>query len=303
MGKILSKSNNTSSKAEAEIDFSFSNQNKTEYSKSDLIQINQKEITNKQYNQINKDLVLKIVCISDTHNVTDNLILTSGDILIHAGDFTKTGKKSEVQHFAHFMKKQNFKYKIIIAGNHDICFDEKNFSAKLKKFSDLEANEKDLFTPDDAKKMLSEFIYLENSSVEIFGIKIFGSPIADSSRTEGGFVIKGSDEIRKTLWKMVPDATDILVTHGPPYGICDFSKRKVHGGCKFLLQEVMQRIKPKFHVFGHIHEANGKEEIENITFINCAICLKGAAVNKSYTVFVKAKDPMQNEPVFYGRAD
>jgi len=269
---------------------------------NEIIISNEQNLYKSKINELQNiklDYNVKIVCISDTHNLTDNLILPEGDILLHAGDFTKLGKKSEVQHFINFMKKLKFKYKVIIAGNHDICFDNNKFKLKAKKLSELDVAKEDLFTPEEAKQMLSDFIYLENSGVEILGIRIFGSPIADSQRSDGAFIIKCSNEIRKTLWQMVPDGIDILLTHGPPYGINDLSKKNINGGCKYLLHEVINRIKPKYHVYGHIHEANGKIECDNITFINCAICCRGAAINKYYIINMKAKNIEQIEPIFF----
>lgn len=54
------------------------------------------------------------------------------------------------------------------------------------------------------------------------------------------------------LWNMIPENTNILVTHGPPYGILDLNMQKQHTGCKDLLNQVL-KIKPKLHIFGHIH--------------------------------------------------
>lgn len=54
------------------------------------------------------------------------------------------------------------------------------------------------------------------------------------------------------LWKDIPKDIDVLVTHGPPYGILDFTIRKEYAGCKGLLKFV-EIIKPQAHIFGHIH--------------------------------------------------
>lgn len=68
---------------------------------------------------------------------------------------------------------------------------------------------------------------------------------------------------------MIPENTDILVTHGPPYGVLDLNMHKQHTGCKDLLNQVL-KIKPKLHVFGHIHEGYGVFKNENITFFNAS---------------------------------
>lgn len=60
------------------------------------------------------------------------------------------------------------------------------------------------------------------------------------------------------LWDSIPADTDILVTHGPPFGVLDRTIQNCNAGCHYLLQKVME-IKPKYHLFGHIHEAYGRE--------------------------------------------
>lgn len=61
-----------------------------------------------------------------------------------------------------------------------------------------------------------------------------------------------SEKEGEKLWSMIPENTDILVTHGPPYGILDTNIQNQHTGCPHLLQRVLA-IKPRLHVFGHIH--------------------------------------------------
>lgn len=53
---------------------------------------------------------------------------------------------------------------------------------------------------------------------------------------------------------MIPSDTDILVTHTPPVGHGDLCCSGVRAGCVELLSTVQNRVKPKYHVFGHIHE-------------------------------------------------
>jgi Icc-related predicted phosphoesterase len=68
----------------------------------------------------------------------------------------------------------------------------------------------------------------------------------------------------------------VLVTHRPPHGVLDLVPRDLAGayentGCKELLRAV-KRIKPKLHVFGHIHEGYGVNRGDEITFLNACIC-------------------------------
>ena len=58
----------------------------------------------------------------------------------------------------------------------------------------------------------------------------------------------------------IPENTDILVTHGPPQGFHDEVDEAYSGpqnvGCPHL-RRAIERIRPRLHVFGHIHEGHG----------------------------------------------
>ena len=88
-----------------------------------------------------------------------------------------------------------------------------------------------------------------------------------------------STEELKSKWEKIPFDTNILLTHTPPYGINDLTSEYRGGkkldpepqGCKNLLKEVTERVKPKLHVFGHIHGRNGSQKIGETMFLNAAI--------------------------------
>ena len=131
----------------------------------------------------------RITGISDTHNKHNQLEgkLPGGDILIHAGDITSLGRKDEVKRFIKWFSRQEYKYKVFIAGNHDMTFDrEKLLRDKLAHFEgrteyDTECAEG---KPDWLVEMLGNLpdnvYYLENSSIKLEGINIWGSPYSPS---------------------------------------------------------------------------------------------------------------------------
>ncbi|MFN0204333.1 MAG: metallophosphatase domain-containing protein, partial [Bacteroidia bacterium] len=168
---------------------------------------------------------MKFVAISDTHGRHNSLVLPEGDVLLHAGDISRKGDKAEIREFMGWFKRQPFKYKVMIAGNHDFFFE---------KYSvyDVQAE-----IPD-------EVIYLNDSGCEIEGIRIWGSPIQPWF-FDWAFNRKRGEEIRKH-WALIPENTDILITHGPPYGILDKVVRDNSPvGCRDLLKKV-QEIQPKY---------------------------------------------------------
>ena len=217
---------------------------------------------------------ITFVCISDTHTKTYNLSLPSGDVLIHAGDFTSIGVPEEVDAFNEYLSKQNFQYKVVIAGNHDVSFDEENYEKSLKirfhcHLSKMKTNPES-FTSKIIKSKLKDCIYLEDSGCEVLGFKIYGSPWSPTFYDWGFNMSRGEKILEK--WKKIPDNTDIVITHGPPHKILDRCYDGYHAGCEDLLKEIKTRIKPKAHIFGHIHEGYGEVIEDGIKFINASIC-------------------------------
>ncbi|CAK75179.1 unnamed protein product (macronuclear) [Paramecium tetraurelia] len=151
---------------------------------------------------------LTFVCISDTH--CQNVPLPPGDVLIHCGDFTKKGSKEEILAFIQWLIKQPFKYKIVIAGNHDLSLDKESYQSKLKEYHHKGLN----FNDEELRQTLKDnCIYLLNSSVVIEGIKIWGSPYSLEFHT-WAFQLKSEDA--EVFWSQIEEDSDIIVTHGPP---------------------------------------------------------------------------------------
>lgn len=191
---------------------------------------------------------MKITFISDTHGQHEQLMLPESDMIIHAGDISSRGLLSEVQQFIDWFSELPVKHKVFIVGNHDF----------------LAEQEPDLFRsliPDN-------LIYLENTAVEIEGIKIWGSPITPFF-FNWAFNRQRGAEINK-YWEAIPGDTDILVTHGPPLGIGDRTFRGEEVGCEGLLKAI-EKITPRYHVFGHIHEDYGVFKTDETTFINASV--------------------------------
>jgi Icc-related predicted phosphoesterase len=203
---------------------------------------------------------MRIVAISDTHTLHNQTRIPDGDVLIHAGDFTERGTLTEVLDFELFLRKLPHKYKILIAGNHDFYFE--NF-------------------PHQAKEIVSKYIYLLDQQVVINGVKIYGSPWQPTFQN-WAFNLNRGAEI-KAKWDLIPPDVDVLVTHGAPYGIGDQTIEGEKIGCEDLLSAV-QRIKPKYHVYGHIHEGYGQRVIGETNFLNVAICNRHYQATNSPTI-------------------
>ncbi|HWJ28549.1 MAG TPA: metallophosphatase domain-containing protein [Flavisolibacter sp.] len=202
---------------------------------------------------------MRFVVISDTHCRHQNLRLPKGDVLLHAGDVSYKGKKAEVLDFLNWFWAQPFMHKIFIAGNHDFFFEKEK--------------------PDEINELIPEgVIYLNDSGTQINGLQIWGSPITPWFYN-WAFNRKRGEQIRRH-WNLIPSNTDILMTHGPAYGYLDQVINDKHVGCLDLFKRV-QQIKPKFHVFGHIHESYGDIKRNGVRFINaCVLNEQYELVNK-----------------------
>jgi Icc-related predicted phosphoesterase len=208
--------------------------------------------------------ILKFVAISDTHSKHNSLQLPIGDVLIHTGDVSSRGKEYEVLNFLEWFSAQDYAYKIFIAGNHDFYFEQ-------MPLADVEK-----IIPDNV-------IYLNDSSIKINGINIWGSPISPWFY-DWAFNRHRGDDIQKH-WDKIPMNTDILLTHGPAFGILDRTVGNMQVGCEDLLRTI-KIIKPQVHICGHIHEAYGQVKKDATTFINASV------LNERYL--------LSNEPIVFG---
>jgi predicted phosphodiesterase len=191
---------------------------------------------------------VRIVCISDTHGRHDDLVVPDGDVLIHAGDFTGRGEKAEVVAFSNWLAGLPHARKLVAAGNHDFAFEKR---------------------PSEARSWLTAATYLQDSGVTIDGVTFWGSPWQPRFFDWAFNLDRGAPLAAK--WALIPANTDVLVTHGPPHGILDRTSSGLHVGCEELLK-VVERVRPKVHVFGHIHEAYGQVVKGPTRFVNASNC-------------------------------
>lgn len=191
---------------------------------------------------------MKIICLSDTHSNHRNfeqLLPSDADMIIHAGDLTRNGSVVGIQDFINWFAGLPYKYKIFVAGNHDFALQEEK---SLIKFPD-------------------NVIYLENSSITVEGIKIWGSPICSS---DPDWAFNFNDADREVIYKKIPDDTNILISHNPPYNVMDkISMKNRHIGCKLLAQKI-KTIHLDYVIFGHVHEGAGMVRKGTTTYINTA---------------------------------
>lgn len=188
---------------------------------------------------------IRLVCISDTHTQKPSS-LPSGDVLVHAGDLTNDGTVAEIQDQVDWIASLSFEHKIVIAGNHDSYFDprsrRKGDEGKTIQWNDVH--------------------YLQHSSIRLSfsrqggrQLTFYGAPqIPQCGPKEFAFQYRKDGD----AWSgTIPKDTDVLITHTPPRHHLDLPQGL---GCDSLLKE-MWKVRPKVHVFGHVHAGYGSESV------------------------------------------
>lgn len=199
---------------------------------------------------------MKLCLISDTHDQHDKVVLPEADILIHAGDLTLAGEPAACRSALQWLNAQPHKHVVVIAGNHDFAFESPHKGLLLEGL---------------------RIVYLENSGVELEGLKIWGSPVQPWFH-DWAFNVQRGAAIRQ-YWDEIPAGLDVLITHGPPYGVLDQARpdRSDHLGCEELDIAVKCRP-PILHVFGHIHGSFGEHIGVDTVFVNAS------QVNEAYQI-------------------
>ena len=196
-----------------------------------------------------------IDCISDLHGHFPKL--EGGDLLIIAGDLTSSDDHKHIFQFKNWVCTQKYKKMITLGGNHDNWIQERFLIGPKESWE---------------SKVLS---YLEDTGTEFEGLKIWGSPWTKTFKGMNphckAFTLDSEKELEEKF-RLIPDDTDILITHSPPYGMQDIVRRNFgidgstmticeHAGSESLLEKI-EVVKPRLHIFGHIHEGYGMHEFE-----------------------------------------
>ncbi len=196
---------------------------------------------------------MRIIALSDTHGFT-NVAVPDGDVLIFAGDSTKHGTAEQMVEFCEWLGSFQHKHKLYVAGNHDaVVFNEPEIMQPLFE--------------------LEGITYLIDQEIVIDGVKFYGSPWMPEFNNWYFMMERGSKKL-KQMRRDIPEDTEVLITHCPPYGVLDYSITRVFYGCEVLRERIDGSLRNlKAHIFGHIHEQHGSK---HNMFYNVAIC------NRSY---------------------
>jgi len=234
-------------------------------------------------NDSSKDYT-RIVCMSDTHGFHREIFVPKGDVLVHAGDFTSTGEIDTIHDVIDYFQQLAFPTTICIAGNHDLTMEVEHYKTCWKRFHKKPLNAKEarktiLKFMEKSTKITSKFIYLEDSSCAVpttagsnnnppAAIPFYGSPYTPEFYDWAYNAQRGQP--LWDIWSKIPKETDVLVTHGPPLGRGDLCIRGGRAGCYDLLHHTQHLIRPRVHIFGHIHEGFGTAFDGSTLYVNAS---------------------------------
>ena len=203
---------------------------------------------------------MRLVITSDCHGMLPQAEIPAGDVLIICGDALPNKfpipetdafiQLNELRSLDDFCGRFGYKHTLLIAGNHDWCFE---------------------YCKEAATHSLKHITYLQDEGIEIDGVKFYGSP-HQPWFYDWAFNLPRKGAKLEYYWGLIPEDTDVLITHGPPYGILDHPfGRQDSVGCELLLERV-KKVCPRVHCFGHIHGSYGRQQIDETLFINASLC-------------------------------
>ena len=213
---------------------------------------------------------IKICLISDSHGKHRQLTIPPCDILVHAGDWTGEGRAEEVRDFAKWIDSLEQVVDVILTpGNHERYF-ERALPDSLAWIKD-ECPRAHL---------------LIHESLELRGINFFASPWTPAfgfqwAWNAGRTPVEAAHLFKPfigDLWQDIPESTQILVTHGMPFGILDdamdFHLGKITSvGDRELLKRCKELPNLKHVVGGHLHAQGGKSLLQDgVWYHNAAQC-------------------------------
>lgn len=189
-----------------------------------------------------------------------------------------TGRPEELEAFCRWLSSQPHRRKVVIAGNHDLTLDAESYPRTHNRFGHPR-----MFDTASCRAILDAMHgvdYLCDSATTIDGVTVYGSPWQPEF---GGWAFNlPRGEACRERWRQIPAGVDVVMTHGPALGHGDLCASGVRAGCLDLLDELQSRVKPRYHVAGHIHEGYGATTDGQTIFLNASTCnLRYKAHNKA----------------------
>jgi hypothetical protein len=215
---------------------------------------------------------VRIVAVADTHLFHDDLVIPDGDVFVHAGDLCRGGDLDELREAAAWIADLPHAHKVIVAGNHDWAFVHESAAAR---------------------ELLGGATYLQDSEALIEGLRFYGSPWQPAFHDWAFNLPRGP--ALAAVWSKIPHGIDVLVTHSPPEGIGDRSPVGGRAGCVDLRTRIAV-VRPRLHLFGHIHQDGGLWERDgtvhaNVTTWECERAPTVIDLDPAAIIAIQVPDP------------
>jgi predicted phosphohydrolase len=199
---------------------------------------------------------VRVAAVADLHGQLPEI--PPCDLLLLAGDLCPLSDHSDGAQrtflegpFAAWLARLPAAAIVGVAGNHDLILErEPELGAALP------------------------WTYLCDGGADVAGLRIWGSPFAV---TYGDWAFMEEDAPLSERFAGIPQGLDVLLVHGPPFGVLDHARRGVATGSHALRRAVL-RARPRLGIFGHIHEAHGE------AMLGATRCLNVSLVDERYVV-------------------
>ena len=187
---------------------------------------------------------MHVVASSDLHGYLPEI--PACDLLLLGGDLCPDGTPQMQAdwldtRFRRWLRDAPARQVVAVAGNHDFLFEQR---------------------PELVPTL--NWHYLQDSGVEIEGIRLWGTPWQPVF-FDWAFNLTEPELEKK--WQLIPEGTDILLLHGPPYRHGDRNSHGEHTGSPSLLTRIRE-VQPSLVICGHIHEARGEYRIKQSRVMN-----------------------------------
>ncbi len=183
--------------------------------------------------------------VADTHQKHRQLELPVADVLVHCGDICSFRQEdmTTLKDVDSWFGEYPCEAVICIGGNHDYELEDGGFE-------------------------FTNAVLLQDQLIEVAGLAIYGSPWCPDLP---GFAFSAGESELLGKWKQIPAGIDVLITHTPPHGVLDLpTSQQRHLGCHYLRRE-LERICPRYHLFGHVHASYGASCEDSVHYVNASI--------------------------------
>lgn len=199
--------------------------------------------------------MMRLVIVSDTHGMQDELGVLEGDVLIHCGDVCNGFERDdrEIDQLDDWFGRQRFGAILCVGGNHDFALEERAAAGA---------------------RVLENARFLVDEPFEYGNVLFYGSPWTPELM---GWAFYLEPELAESRWSRIPPETDVLITHSPPAGILDANRGGHRCGCPYLAERV-KTVRPAVHCFGHVHASAGTQLQDGVLYMNASM------VNSRYQI-------------------